>query len=101
MQRRQHRRWMLPCAASYLTRRIFQPSSLHMQLTSSEARMQRLKYGTSSTKTSVPLGSSWQLLQKLDAVPFSLCIMRVTTFVAGQPDDQTDAHDRKYMSHCR
>jgi hypothetical protein len=27
--------------------------------------MQRLKYGTNSTKTSVPLGSSWQLLQKL------------------------------------
>jgi hypothetical protein len=64
---------------SYFTNRIFQPSSLHMQLTSSEARMQRLKYGTNSTKTSVPLGSSWQLLQKLDAVPFSLCIMRATT----------------------
>src|ERR671931_1440070 len=64
---------------SYFTSRIFQPSSLHMQLTSSEARMQRLKYGTNSTKTSVPLGSSWQLLQKLDAVPFSLCIMRATT----------------------
>ena len=28
---------------SYFTIRIFQPSSLHMQLTSSEARMQRLK----------------------------------------------------------
>jgi hypothetical protein len=28
---------------SYFTSRIFQPSSLHMQLTSSEARTQRLK----------------------------------------------------------
>jgi hypothetical protein len=36
-------------------------------------------HGTSSTKISVPLGSSWQLLQKSDAVPFSLCIMRTTT----------------------
>jgi hypothetical protein len=43
VQPRQHQRRMLLALNSYFTIRIFQPSSLHMQLTSSEERMQRLK----------------------------------------------------------
>jgi hypothetical protein len=39
---------------SYFTSRIFQPSSLHMQLTSSEARMQRLKYPNGQDSFDVP-----------------------------------------------